>query len=270
MDFPACKWYTLIEFFDGLEGSGADAVNAITSDSNGNIYGALDAAVPNPATGAMVPTEVKHSISVDMDQSGIAFAPIVGIDYKTGNFNFAAKYEFRAVTTVENETKTPEIAAALPTFADGNKLRNDSPAMLSVAGSWQALPRLQVMAGWNYYFDKEATIESLLDGSDNMQKLSHNTSEYLFGAEYKLTEKFLVSAGIQFNNFGMNDQYISDLSFINDSFSTGVGGKYSLTEKMDLNFGYLYTNYAPYNNKLTSTRYERKTHVATVGIDIRF
>ena len=259
--------YKFNENFSAFAGVRA---NYISNNYNGNIYGALDAAVPNPATGAMVPTEVKHSISVDMDQSGIAFAPIVGIDYKTGNFNFAAKYEFRAVTTVENETKTPEIAAALPTFADGNKLRNDSPAMLSVAGSWQALPRLQVMAGWNYYFDKEATIESLLDGSDNMQKLSHNTSEYLFGAEYKLTEKFLVSAGIQFNNFGVNDQYISDLSFINDSFSTGVGGKYSLTEKMDLNFGYLYTNYAPYNNKLTSTRYERKTHVATVGIDIRF
>ena len=44
---------------------------------------------------------------------------------------------------------------ALAGFADGNTLRNDAPAMLSLAGSWQALPRLQVMAGWNYYFDKD-------------------------------------------------------------------------------------------------------------------
>ena len=141
--------------------------------------------------------------------------------------------------------------------------------MLSLAGSWQALPRLQVMAGWNYYFDKDAKVESLM-GGDNMQKLSHNTTEYLFGAEYKLTEKLLVSAGIQFNNFGINDKYISDLAFINDSFMTSVGGKYSITKKIGLNFGYSYTNYAPYNNKLTGTRYERKTHVATVGMDIHF
>ena len=238
-------------------------------------------------------------IDLDLDQTGIAFTPIVGVDYKVGNFNFAAKYEFRAVTTVENETNTfglskmdmstgqtskmdltnPNILnaaiAASPTlgalkgFADGNTLRNDAPAMLSLAGSWQALPRLQVMAGWNYYFDKDAKVESLM-GGDNMQKLSRNTIEYLFGAEYQLTEKFLVSAGIQFSNFGINDYYTSDLGFTNDSFMTGVGGKYSITDKIDVNFGYCYANYAPDNNARTQTRYERKTHNATVGVDFRF
>ena len=245
-------------------------------------------------------------IDLDLDQSGIAFAPVVGIDYKVGNFNFAAKYEFRAVTTVENETNTfglsqlvdpvtgqmsqmdltnPAILnaamAAKPTlgalagFADGNTLRNDAPAMLSLAGSWQALPRLQVMAGWNYYFDKDAKVESLM-GGDNMRKLSRNTFEYLFGAEYQLTDKFLVSAGIQFTNFGINDNYTSDLAFTNDSFMTGVGGKYSLTDKVDINFGYCYANYAPDNcvknagtPMETKTRYERKTHNATIGVDFR-
>ena len=254
--------------------------------------------------GASMPTANGNlpvfGIDLDLDQSGIAFAPVVGIDYKVGNFNFAAKYEFRAITTVENETNTfglsqlvdpatgqmnnmdltnPNILnaamAASPTlgalagFADGNTLRNDAPAMLSLAGSWQALPRLQVMAGWNYYFDKDAKVESLM-GGDNMRKLSRNTFEYLFGAEYQLTDKFLVSAGIQFSNFGINDNYTSDLAFTNDSFMTGVGGKYSLTEKVDINFGYCYANYAPDHNALTQTRYERKTHNATVGVDFRF
>jgi long-chain fatty acid transport protein len=222
--------------------------------------------------GASMPTANGNlpvfGIDLDLDQSGIAFAPIVGVDYKVGDFNFAAKYEFRAVTTVENDTKTPEVATALPCFADGNKLRSDAPAMLSLAGSWQALPRLQVMAGWNYYFDKDAKVESLM-GGDNMRKLSRNTLEYLFGAEYQLTDKFLVSAGIQFSNFGINDQYTSDLGFINDSFMTGVGGKYSISEKVDINFGYCYANYAPDNNKLTGTRYERKTHNASIGVDFR-
>jgi long-chain fatty acid transport protein len=157
---------------------------------------------------------------------------------------------------------------ALAGFADGNTLRNDAPAMLSLAGSWQALPRLQVMAGWNYYFDKDAKIESLM-GGDNMRKLSRNTIEYLCGAEYQVTDKLLLSAGIQFSNFGINDEYTSDLGFINDSFMTGVGGKYSISEKVDFNFGYCYANYAPDHNKLTSTRYERKTHNVSVGVDFR-
>ena len=255
-----------------------------------NYMGTIKALADIPAMGA-TGVEVM-AVNIDMDQSGVAFAPIVGVDYKVGDFNFAAKYEFRAKTTVENDTKACDVAAGpmmgqvgmketietaagaalggyLGGFADGNKLRSDAPAMLSLAGSWQIIDRLQVMAGWNYYFDKDATVESLM-GGDNMKKLSRNTIEYLFGAEYKLTEKFLVSAGIQFNNFGINDNYTSDLAFTNDSFLTGVGGKYSLTEKVDINFGYCYANYAPDHNALTQTRYERKTHNATVGVDFRF
>ena len=264
--------------------------------TSNNYLGTIQALADIPAVPGMIPAPMTcvevMAVNIDMDQSGIAFAPIVGVDYKVGNFNFAAKYEFRAVNTIENDTKECSLAAGemmqqigmgdkitgaaggalnsyLGGFADGKKFRSDAPAILSLAGSWQALPRLQVMAGWNYYFDKDAKIESLL-GGDNMRKLSRNTIEYLFGAEFKVTEKFLVSAGIQFSNFGINDSFTSDLSFINDSFMTGLGGKYSLTEKIDINFGYCYANYAPDNNSITGTRYERKTHNATVGVDFRF
>ncbi len=268
--------------------------NYISNNYQGTIKALADIpAVPGVIPSAMPGVEVM-SVNLDMDQSGIAFAPIVGLDYKVGDFNFAAKYEFRAVTTIENDTKELSVKAGemmnnfgmgqtiegaadaalgsyLGGFTDGNTLRADAPAILTLAGSWQALPRLQVMAGWNYYFDKDAKIESLM-GGDNMRKLSRNTIEYLFGAEYKLTDKFLVSAGIQFSNFGINDTYTSDLGFINDSFMTGVGGKYSISEKVDINFGYCYANYAPDNCKNNyggTTRYERKTHNATIGVDFR-
>ena len=272
--------------------------------TNNNYLGTIQALADISAVPGMIPAPMTGvemiAVNIDMDQSGIAFAPIVGLDYKVGNFNFAAKYEFRAVNTIENDTKKRDftvgetmqqfgmedeitklaggaLGSHLGGFEDGKKFRNDAPAMLSLAGSWQIIPRLQVMAGWNYYFDKDAKVQSLLDGSDNMTKLSRNTIEYLFGAEYKLTEKFLVSAGIQFSNFGINDTYTSDLGFTNDSFMTGVGGKYSLTDKIDINFGYCYANYAPDKcvkeagtPKETITRYERKTHNATVGVDFRF
>ena len=255
-----------------------------------NYLGTIQALADIPAMG-QTGVEVM-AVNIDMDQSGIAFAPIVGVDHKVGDFNFAAKYEFRAVTTVENDTKKCDVAAGaamaqigmaekiegaagaalggyLGGFADGKTLRSDAPAMLSLAGSWQALPRLQVMAGWNYYFDKDAKVESLM-GGDNMQKLSRNTLEYLFGAELKATKKLLLSVGIQFSNYGINDRYTSDLGFVNDSFMTGLGGKYSITDKIDVNVGYCFAYYATDNNALTQTCYERKTHNATVGVDFRF
>lgn len=267
--------------------------NYISNNYQGTIKALTDIpAIPGVLPSAMPGVEVM-AVNLDMDQSGIAFAPIFGLDYKIGNFNFAAKYEFRAVTTVENDTKALDVKAGdlmtqlgmgdvikgaadaklgsyLGGFADGNTLRADAPAILTLAGSWQIIPRLQVMAGWNYYFDKDAKIESLM-GGDNMRKLSRNTIEYLCGAEFKVTDKFLVSAGIQYSNFGINDSYTSDLGFINDSFMTGVGGKYSISEKVDINFGYCYANYAPDNckNNYGLTRYERKTHNASIGVDFR-
>ena len=265
--------------------------NYVSNNYQGTIKALTDIpAIPGVLPNAMPGVEVM-AVNLDMVQSGIAFAPIVGVDYKIGNFNFAAKYEFRAVTTVENDTKALDVKAGdlmtqlgmgdvikgaadaklgsyLGGFKDGNTLRADAPAILTLAGSWQIIPRLQVMAGWNYYFDKDAKVESLM-GGDNMKKLSRNTIEYLCGAEFKVTDKFLVSAGIQYSNFGINDSYTSDLGFINDSFMTGVGGKYSISEKVDINFGYCYANYAPDNNKLTNTRYERKTHNASIGVDFR-
>ncbi|MBR3855468.1 MAG: outer membrane protein transport protein [Bacteroidaceae bacterium] len=267
--------------------------NYISNNYQGTIKALTDIpAIPGVLPSAMPGVEVM-AVNLDMDQSSIAFAPIFGLDYKIGNFNFAAKYEFRAVTTVENDTKALDVKAGdlmtqlgmgdiikgaadaklgsyLGGFKDGNTLRADAPAILTLAGSWQIIPRLQVMAGWNYYFDKDAKIESLM-GGDNMRKLSRNTIEYLCGAEFKVTDKFLVSAGIQYSNFGINDSYTSDLGFINDSFTTGVGGKYSISEKVDINFGYCYANYAPDNckNNYGLTRYERKTHNASIGVDFR-
>jgi hypothetical protein len=44
-------------------------------------------------------------LSLDLAQKGISVTPIIGLDYKVGNFNFAAKYEFRAVTNLKNNTK---------------------------------------------------------------------------------------------------------------------------------------------------------------------
>ncbi len=304
---PGHSEFTSTQYVFALQFGAAYQINDNLSAYAG-VRGNYTSANYEGTIGASMPTANGNipvfGIDLDLDQSGIAFAPIVGIDYKVGNFNFAAKYEFRAVTTVENETNTfklsqtnngetnefdltkPAIMNAaieanpalknLGGFADGNKLRSDAPALLTLAGSWQIIPRLQIMAGWNYYFDKDAKIESLM-GGDNMKKLSRNTIEYLFGAEFKVTEKFLVSAGVQFSNFGINDNYTSDLAFINDSFMTGVGGKYSLTDKIDINFGYCYANYAPdycVKNAGTAmesqTRYERKTHNATVGVDFRF
>ena len=43
-------------------------------------------------------------IELNCDQSGIGFTPILGIDYKAGRWNFAAKYEFRTKISLKNKS----------------------------------------------------------------------------------------------------------------------------------------------------------------------
>ena len=142
--------------------------------------------------------------------------------------------------------------------------------MLSLAGSWQATSRFKAMLGATYYFDKDAKVESLLGGADNNVNLDRNTYELLAGVEFNVTKNLLLSAGIQYSDFGITDKYTSDLGFINDSFMTGLGAKYSINENFDLNIGYCYANYAHDTNKLNGSSYVRKTHNATIGVDFKF
>ena len=258
--------------------------------TNANYSGAITAV--HPQAGA-----VGKILDLDLTQTGFAFAPVIGVDYKVGDFNFAAKYEFRAVTNVENETdkfesellgtylgdpnldgKVGALAqmlnnptlGALATLQNGQTLRSDAPALLSLAGSWQATSWFKAMIGGVYYFDKDAKVESLLGGADNNINLDRNTYELLAGVEFNVTKNLLLSAGIQYSDFGITDTYTSDLSFINDSFTTGLGAKYSFNENLDLNVGFCYANYAHDTNKLNGSSYIRKTYNATVGVDFRF
>ena len=209
--------------------------------------------------------------TLEMTQTGIAFAPIIGVDYKVGDFNFGVKYEFRAVNIIKNDTDastSDKLLENLPTLADGVKFRNDAPALLTLGASWDITSRLKVMGGYTYYFDKDAKIESLLTKANSMRTLSRNTFERLGGVEYKLTDKWLLSTGFQFSDFGVNPSYLSDISFINDSFTVGAGAKYSINEKWDLNFGACYANYAP-GTSLSGSYYKRKTYNVAVGVDFR-
>lgn len=215
----------------------------------------------------MVATDIPVNVGVDLTQTGIAFAPIIGIDYKVDRFNLGVKYEFRAVNIIENDTK--DAPAAFASLQDGVKFRNDAPAILSVGASYDICDRVKVMGAGVYYFDKDAKIESLLTKENTMQTLSRNTYELLAGVEVKVTDKLLLSSGIQFSDFGVNERYLSDVSFIDDSFMVGAGGKYSFNENWDLNFGACYANYA-HGAGATGSHYLRKTYNVAVGVDFRF
>jgi long-chain fatty acid transport protein len=203
--------------------------------------------------------------ALDCSQSTIGFTPIIGVDWNLGKLNLGAKYEFRTKVEYENDSKnSANVDAAFANFADGAKVRNDIPAILSLGAQYHLLPSLRLSAGYVHYFDTDA------EGSAT--EVSDNTWEASFGAEYDINSKWLVSAGVRHTNYGFADEEMSDLNFNLDNFALCVGGAYKVNEKVTVNAGYMHSFYGDHDVKGTglSTLYERKNDTWGVGVDIKF
>jgi long-chain fatty acid transport protein len=107
-------------------------------------------------------------------------------------------------------------------------------------------------------------------------EINSNTVEYLLGAEYELCNRLTLSAGVQFTNYDVTDNYNSNTGFMISSYSLGGGFKYSATDNLDLNVGVLWTNFddyskmANYNGIGMYEQYERKNIVAGIGANWSF
>lgn len=207
--------------------------------------------------------EATEDVTLNCNQTGWGVAPIIGVDYKTGNFNFAAKYEFKTSMKLKNESansKSAERLTILDKYKDGEEVSEDSPALLTVGAQWSIIPTLRVSAGWHYYFDKDAK-----QFNNHQDKLDGNTNEYLVGAEYDITDAVQVSAGTQFTRYSFTDDYMEDISFNVSSYTFGFGVGIRLTEKLKLNLAYFQTNYEDYNRQTQDYNNLSSTAASLVG-----
>lgn len=213
----------------------------------------------------------REGVNLQSDQSGFGISPIIGVDYKAGNLNIGAKYEFRTKMSMKNESTLKEAMAieAVNQFRDGTSIREDAPALLTIGGQYTLLDKIRLNAGYHLYFDKDSkkygNKQELLDG---------NTMEYLGGVEYDVNDKLTVSGGFQITNYGMTDEYMSDLSFVTDSWSFGLGAKYQVSEKVAINAAYFKTIYSDYKTapdaQMIQNTFSRTNDVVGVGVELNF
>ena len=178
-------------------------------------------------------------MALDCDQKGWGIAPIIGLDYRVGNLNIGARYEFQTNMNIEN--KTTVNTTGVESFAHGVNTPNDIPGILAIGAQYQVLPKWRLMAGWNCYFDKKAGM------SGGKQKtLTHNTHEITVGTEVDVVDRLTLSGGFQNTDYGLSDTFQSDLSFSCDSYSLGFGLKVKITKKWTANAAYFWTTYKDY------------------------
>lgn len=206
---------------------------------------------------------------LDCEQTGWGITPIASLGFHYKKFSAGIKYEHN--TSIEMETQTEEIdatvASMMPQFTDGAKTDNDLPAILSVGVSYAWFDWLRTGVGYHHYFDTFASY-----ANDKQDDLDGDENEFVFGIEADIVEQFTVSAGIQRTLYGITDDYISDLSFVTDSWSIGGGIAFRFTPKFQVQLGYMETIYEDYKKKESSgvtKTYDRTSHNIAAGLEFK-
>ena len=248
------------------------------------------------------------NLSLDVDQKGWGFTPLVSLAFHQGPLTITARYEFR--TKIETENETNSLNAELNT----TKLVTEPLAQLVVAGAITAaqaqaigqgiqqkmgsgfstytapyedgaktrydMPALlSVAAGYAFTDKLRATVEyhfyddkNAKMANDRQKELTHGTHEILAGVEYDINDKFTVSLGGQRTDYGLSDGYQQNTSFACDSYSVGLGGAWNITEKVRLNAGYFCSLYSDYDKQTAYGKetYSRTNNVVGLGVDFKF
>ena len=174
---------------------------------------------------------------LDVKQTGYSISPVLALYFQKGKWAASAKYEFKMAT--ELEIKSAEVSAndavinAL--FPNGAKVKAETPALLALAASRECGP-VKITAEYHLFFDKDAenSFSSCIEG---------NTMEYLLGAEWQISKKWLVSCGAQRTQLNMNENAYSDMNYSISSWSTAIGAAYQVCDMIRINVGLMPTFY---------------------------
>lgn len=218
-------------------------------------------------------------VEVDAVQKGNGYTPVFGANLTLAEkLTLAIKYEFLTKIELTNETKVDGSGL----FTDGDKTRNDMPAMLSIGAAYPLTDKLKASLSYNYFFDKTANYgkkNAAREFVANKDLIDKNFFELSAGLEYNITDKFLVSGGYLLAKTGVSEAYQSDLSYSLTSNTVGFGGQYNITKGIAVNLGALNTFYSDgqkhYNHMLgtvvmpVTEDYAKTTWLVAVGLDVR-
>ena len=236
--------------------AGVRGVYALT-----NYYGYVeDIKVGNmPLYMVLDPTKEKAAnIELSCDQSGLGFTPMLGIDFKTGKWNFAAKYEFKTRMRLKNKSvnQTPSIGN-LPdnlrnAYITGGVPEQAADAILANSAIQGAMGQLKTQ------FDSK--LEGAIGEYEDGKKIAGDIPAYLaVGVGYSPVDAVRVNVGFHW----FDDKNATSYKNRNKELDRGTleynaGVEVDINKKITLSTGWQNTNYGLPDENLdtpTSKRY---------------
>ncbi len=205
------------------------------------------------------PTKEKAAnIELSCDQSGLGFTPMLGIDFKTGKWNFAAKYEFKTRMRLKNKSvnQTPSIGN-LPdnlrnAYITGGVPEQAADAILANSAIQGAMGQLKTQ------FDSK--LEGAIGEYEDGKKIAGDIPAYLaVGVGYSPVDAVRVNVGFHW----FDDKNATSYKNRNKELDRGTleynaGVEVDINKKITLSTGWQNTNYGLPDENLdtpTSKRY---------------
>ena len=217
------------------------------------------------------------TITLNCDQTGFGVCPIIGIDWEINkHWNVAAKYEFRTKINLKNSSQMSEMAKllantpqgeALGQFKDGEKVREDGPALLAVGAQYSPIEKVRIDVAYHQFFDKDSK-----KYADKQKYIKNNTHEFLVGAEYDICKLITISGSYEYTRYGLSDDFMNDLSFNLSNYMIGGGVRIHPSKYFNIDLGYMCTFYNSRNVADRKTpgkvdHYDRKNHTFGIGFN---
>lgn len=147
-------------------------------------------------------------------------------------------------------------------IADGNKFNTDLPACLGFGASYSVIDPLLVSFSCNYYFNKQATMDSVLGETDY-----DNSIEFALGADYRINEMVSASLGFSYSKQGTNDDSNSIFAPVLDSFTVGGGVEVTPIENLTLTAAGMWVNY--FDEDFGTLTLSKDLVMASIGVTYR-
>ena len=211
-----------------------------------NYYGYVeDIKVGNmPLYKVLDPTkETAANIELSCDQNGVGFTPIIGVDFKTGKWNFAAKYEFKTRIRLKNKSvnQAPSIGN-LPdnlrnAYIAGGVPEQAADAILKNATIQRAMGQLKTQ------FDTE--LEEAIGEYEDGKKIAGDIPAYLaLGVGYSPVNAVRVNVGFHW----FDDKHATSYNNRQEKLKRGTleynaGVEVDVNKKITLSTGWQNTNY---------------------------
>ena len=213
------------------------------------------------------------NIELSCDQSGIGFTPIIGVDFKTGKWNFSAKYEFKTRMRLKNKSVNlvpsignlpANLSSQMTQILTAQFTQAGLPAEQATAKAEAAAAAVlanqtvqKTMLGLKNQFDTE--LEEAIGEYEDGKKIAADIPAYLsLGVGYSPIDPLRINVGFHFfddKNAKAYNNRQEKLDHGTLEYSAGV--EYDINKKLTVSAGWQSTNYGLPEEEATTSKDKR-------------